>query len=167
MTTARANAPTMATTMTVEATLTREQFIKLSLLRHLFRMSFYFYSFTCSLVTAYAIYTDRYLFLLIVWPPFLLYLLIGAADIIRTGLKQDQPFFLPTRYEFTSKGVAIRTSQGQSHLMWDQIASLKVMAGCYVLTLQGGTVLAIPLSAFPNGQGKLFETLVQNYLERR
>jgi hypothetical protein len=156
-----------AMTMTVDATLTREQFIRLSLLRHLFRTSFYFYSFTCSLVTAYAIYTDRYIFLLIVWPPFLLYLLMGVVDIWRASRKADQPFFLPTRYEFTSAGVAIRTSRGQSHLNWKDIANLKVMGGCYVLTLRGGTILAIPQSAIPGGQGKQFETLVGTYLDRR
>ena len=146
--------------MTIETRLSKEQFIRLSILRHIQRKTFYFWAFVCAVLTAYALLRGPYLLLLGAWVPFLLYLLVGVLGAFRAGADENQPYFLPTRYEFTKQGVSVSTAQNSSHLQWQHFAQWKMMARCYVLVLSAGPILAIPTTAVPPARIPEFESLL-------
>lgn len=152
--------------MVFETQLTRNQFIKLALIRHFSRANFYFLAATCSLFTAYAIYKDAWLLLLAIWPPFLLYIAFGVVSVFRQSSDPNKPFFLPTRYELTETGLLVRTEQGQSELPWEEFISFRMMSGCYVLYLESGPMLAIPQEAVPEKKVEAFEKFVEERLAR-
>lgn len=150
--------------MTVETTLTREQFIRLSLLRHIQRKTFYFYAIMCAVLTAYALVWGPQLLLLVAWVPFILYLLLGLIGALRDGNNKEHPLFQPTRYQFDHKGLSIKSNQGQSQLEWQHFAGWKTMAACYVLFLKAGPMIAIPQSAFSAPQIPEFEGLLRQHI---
>jgi len=153
--------------MTFEATLSREQFIRLSILRHIQRRTFYFWAIVCAILTAYALVIGPYLLLYAAWVPFVLYLLAGVFIAVQNGLQKDQPYFLPTRYEFDKSGVSLSTLQGQSQLTWEHFADWKKIARCYVLSLTAGPILAIPQKAVPAAQVGKFEALLDKHLKKQ
>ena len=152
--------------MVIETSLSREQFIRLSILQHIQRKTFYFYAITCAVITAYAVTRGAYILLAIAWIPFILYLLLGILSAFRDGADKNQPYFLPTRYEFSKRGIEISTSQGQSQLTWEHFARWKIMAQCYVLFLTGGPILAIPRSALSTTQAPKLESLLRNHIKQ-
>ena len=151
--------------MVIETNLSRELFIRLSILRHIQRKSFYFYAILCAVLTAYALVQGPYILLLAAWIPFGLYLILGLVEAIRGSADKSQPYFLPTHYEFTKDGVSISTSQGSSQLEWGHFAGWKFMARCYVLILAAGPILAIPRAAVPLTQIARFETMLRDHIE--
>jgi len=153
--------------MTIEAALSREQFIRLSILRHIQRKNFYFYAAVCAALTGYALLRGPNLLLFAAWVPFILYLVPGILGAYRESANKDNPLFLPTRYEFNQRGVSISSSQGDSQLTWDYFAGWKIMAECYVLVLKAGPMLAIPQATLSSTQVPQFETLLQKYIEPR
>jgi hypothetical protein len=149
----------------VETTLSKEQFIRLSIWRHIQRRNFYFYAITCAVVSAYALTRGVYILLPVVWIPFILYLAFGIIGAFRDSADENQPYFLPTQYEFTDRGVSVRTKQGSSELTWDKFTGWNKIAQCYVLVLTGGPILAIPQSAVPTSQIVKLESLLRNHIE--
>lgn len=148
-----------------ESSLTKSQFIRLSILRHIQRNTFYFYAFTCAVVTAYVLIQDESrIFLLIVWLPFLLYILLGLINAFQLSSDKDTPYLLPTKYEFSVEGVKLRNRKGKSQLEWSDFATWKKMVGCYVLILQNGAIIPIPESALASSSAKQFEQLLTQYL---
>ncbi len=149
--------------MVIKTSLTKDQFIRVTLLRHVQRKLFYFYAFTCAGATAFAIVYGTYLYL-ILWIPFIIYILAGVIGAFRAGADKDQPAYLPTRYEFTEKGVSISTSQGSSQLEWEEFSGWNILAKCYVLVLLAGPILAIPQSAVSITQLTKFEALLKKHI---
>lgn len=152
--------------MVIETQLSQEQFLRLSVLRHLQRPNFYVYAILCAGVTAYAIVQNRYSFILLGSLPFVVYILLGVVSAYRASRVKDAPYFLPTKYEFTERGVSISTPQGQSQLTWDQIESWKQLVNCYVLVLTGGAILAIPRESIPPHRAERFEQLLRKHITR-
>ncbi|MGB0385375.1 MAG: YcxB family protein [Ardenticatenaceae bacterium] len=149
-----------------ESVLPKKQFIRLSILRHIQRTTFYFYALTCALVTAYVYAAGASpIFLLVVWLSFLLYILLGVINAYQASRVEDAPYFLPTRYEFSPRGVQVKTSQAKSKLEWKEFSEWKKIIGCYVLILVSGAYLAIPQSAVPEMQSKQFEQLLKQYIK--
>lgn len=150
--------------MKVETTLSKEQFIRLAIWRHIQRRNFYFYAFTCAAVSAYALTRGVYILLPVVWIPFILYLALGIIGAFRDSADKNQPYFLPTQYEFTDQGVSVSTKQGRSELAWDKFTGWKKIAQCYILILTAGPILAIPESAVPTTQVVKLESLLRNHI---
>ncbi len=154
--------------MVIHVTLSKGLFIRLSILRHFQRLTFFVYATLCAGVTAYVLLqgADPNL-LLLGWIPFGLYVLFGILSAIRASRDKNAPYFLPTRYEFTTAGITISTSQGRSQLGWEHIESWGNMINCYVIVLQGNAVLAIPQDAVPPHQVAGFEALLQEQIDKR
>jgi len=153
-------------TLKFETKLSKEQFIRLSIWRHIQRKSFYFYAVTCAAGVAYAITKGATVLLSVVWIPFAFYLATGVFAAFWQSRDQNQPYFLPTHYEFSGQGVAVKTKQGSSQLEWDKFAGWKKIAKCYVLVLTAGPILAIPQAAVPVTQTTKFETLLRSHIGR-
>lgn len=151
--------------MTVETTLTRDLFIRLSILRHIQRKTFYFWAIVCAVLTAFALVQGPMLLLYAAWLPFGLYLAAGIFLAVQGSMNQNQPHFLPTRYEFNSSGVSVSTEQGHSQLGWEHFSGWKKMAHCYVLFLTTGPILAIPQKAVAPTQTGKFEGLLNKHLQ--
>lgn len=152
--------------MTIEATLSKEQFIRLSILRHMQRKFFYFNAAIGASLSAYAIVQGPYELLLLAWIPLIVYLLPGLLGAFRQSTARDHPLFLPTRYEFSKKGVSIKNSQNEGYLEWQYIGNWKVMVQCYVLFLTAGSIVAFPQSAVPALQKAKLEALLDKYIEK-
>jgi len=150
--------------MVIEASLTTNQFVRISILRHLHRSHFFFFAATCSIVTAYAIYSDRLIFLLVAWVPFAIYLAVGIVGIIQSSAANDRPYLLKTRYELSNKGIVVSNERGKSMLEWKHFSDSKLMLGCYVLFLHAGPMLAIPQTAIAPEQVNQFETMLAKYI---
>ena len=150
--------------MVIEAGLTRDQFVRLSVLRHFQRIHFYIFAMAAAGLTAWALLRGPLVFLLVGWVPFLVYVLVGVMTAIKDGNNKDNPVFLSTRYEFSKKGVSISNTQGTSQLAWQDFLGWKVMVKCYVLTLTSGAILAIPQNAVPANQKAKFENLLFKHI---
>lgn len=150
--------------MTFEATLARDQFIRLSILRHIQRKSFYFYAATGAALTAYGLVRGPAVLALVAWIPFIFYLLPQVVAVFRQSKVEDHPLFLPAKYEFTKRGVSIKNDHDESQLTWEHFASWKIMAQCYVLVLTTGPMLAIPQSAVPTHRRSELEALLGKYI---
>lgn len=154
--------------MVIHATLSKALFIRLFILRHFQRLTFYVYATLCAGVTAYVLLQGANPNLLLLgWIPFGMYVLFGMLGAIRASRVKNAPYFLPTRYEFTPAGITISTSQGRSQLGWEHIESWGHMINCYVLVLQGNAVLAIPQDAVPPHEVAKFEALLHEQINRR
>lgn len=151
--------------MTIKTTLTRTQFIRLSLWRHFNRLTFYFYAVTASAVTAYAFVYESYIWLLVGWLPFVIYLGVGVFTAWQTSRDEQNPIFLPTEYKFDKSGVMIYSAQGDSQLGWELFQNWKTIAQCYVLQLRSGPILAIPKIDVPITKRNKFENLLDDYLK--
>lgn len=156
--------PEEKTPMVIEASLTTGQFIRISLLRHIHRPHFFFFAATCSVVTAYAIYADRLIFLLVAWVPFVIYLAVGITGIIQSSTATNRPYLLKTRYELSNRGIVVSNQQGESMLEWKHFSDSKLMLGCYVLFLAAGPMLAIPQSAIAPERVEQFEKMLEKYI---
>jgi len=150
--------------MVIKANLSREQFIRLSILRHFQRIHFYIFALAAAGLTAWALLRGPLIFLLAGWAPFLVYILIGVIGAIKDGRNEAHPVFLPTRYEFTEKGISISNKEGTSQLEWEHFNGWKMMVKCYVLSLSGGAILAIPQVSVPINQIAKFETLLRKHI---
>ena len=151
--------------MTINVALTKNQYIRLAILRHIQRKHFYFYAILCAAFSAYAFIQGPQMLLLVAWVPFLLYLGVGIFDAVREGTNPNNPLLLPTRYTFSKKGVAIKGIQGESELQWSHFNTWKVVANCYVLALATGPILAIPQIAIPTADRSKFEALLSNQID--
>jgi hypothetical protein len=148
----------------VEARLRPAQFFQLSLLRHFQRPSFYFYSITAAALTALSYTTPiSLLILLVAWVPFITYMLLGLVNAYAGSRNPEQPYFLATRYEFASDALKLTTSQGSSKISWNQFKEWRKVVGCYVLVLQSGAIMAIPLSDVPRGR----EPAIEDFLKQK
>ncbi len=150
--------------MVIKATLSRDQFIRLSITRHLQRKHFYFYVVTFATLTGYGLVRDVPLFYYIAWIPLVIYLLAGIIGAIRDSADKTQPHFLPTTYEFTEKGVSVSTKEGSSQLAWEIFSQWNILVKCYVLVMDAGPILAIPKSAVPVTQIVKFENLLSKHI---
>jgi hypothetical protein len=152
--------------MTLEAKLARSQFIRLAILHHIQRRQFYFYALTAALVTVAAVVLEYYALLVVVWLPFLLYLGIGVVGAYRAGNDETNPALQPTTYRFTDKGIKVTSGQESSELSWNQFATWSIVARTYVLTLQNGSMLAIPQSAVAAPQVAKFRTILNKHIKK-
>lgn len=150
--------------MVIETQLSRTQFTQLALLRHFQRPMFYVAALSCTLLTTVAIVQSQPLLLLVAWPPFLLYILIGVASTLRACRQPDFPVFLPTRYDFGPTGIAISTPRDQSQIVWADVTGWRVLANCYVLSLADGSILAIPQTAIAKHRTDAFEQLLREQI---
>ncbi len=153
--------------MTIETTLSRDQLVRISILRHFQRTPFYVYAALCAAATGYALFIGPPIFLLLGWVPFLLYILLGVVGAIQAGRAKDAPYFLPTRYEFTQEGVTMSTARGQSRIPWKNFDYWQKIAGCYVLILKSRLIIAIPQSAIPAAQVSTFEGMLRKQIDKR
>lgn len=152
--------------LVVETQLTKEQFIRLSILRHFQRTGFYFTALTSGAVAAYAWFNGLLTILLLAWAPLLLYVVFGVVMAWRDSQLQHAPF-LPTRYEFSDTGVHVRTEEGSGKLYWADFATWREMVGCYVLVLTAGAILAIPQKSVPPRIRAQFEALLNKRIAVR
>lgn len=152
--------------MTIDVQLTRSQIIRLAILYHIQRKQFYFYAITAAVISAVAIFQQIYPLLVVVWLPFLLYLIVGIYGAYRDGSKVDNPALLPTTYKFSDTGVTISNKQGSSQLSWNQLAGWSIIAGTYVITLKQGSMLAIPQSALTTTQVAKFKGMLNKHLKK-
>ncbi len=150
--------------MIIKSRLTKEQFTRLSIWRHIQRKTFYFYALTCAALTAIAYTQGIFIWALVGWLPFSLYVLIGFINASRDGADPNQPLFLPTSYEFKSKGLTVKTAQGSSELDWSSFSHWQIMTKCYILVLKNDAVLAIPQTSIPLQQRAKFEGLLHKYI---
>lgn len=150
--------------ITVESQLTKNQFMRLSILRHIQRTTFYFFAFTCAILTAYAIVLGPQSLLLVAWLPFILYIFMGFMNAYQGSQADGAPYFLSTRYEFAKSGVRLSAKSGKSRLKWEEIAAWKKMVGCYVLVLEGDAIVAIPEKDVPPSQSKQLEKVFNEYI---
>lgn len=151
--------------MIIEATLSKDQFIRLSILQHIQRGRFYFYALTCAGVTAYVIFLGGpNLFLLVAWIPFILYLALGILSAFQDSAAKNNPHLQPIRYRFSSKGVSISSDPNKSNLEWKHFTTWQTVAACYVLTLTDGAILAIPTAALSTEQKPKFEAMLDEYI---
>lgn len=153
--------------MVIESQLSRDQFIRLFLLRHFQRMSFYFYALTSGALTAYALMGGPFVLIFVGWVPLGLYIMAGLISAFMGSWGQDRPYLLRTRYEFGEEGVKLQSAAGNSALQWQHIAGWRVMVGCYVLELTGGAILAIPQKAVPPHRMSDFEALLRRHVGER
>ncbi|MCG8348578.1 MAG: YcxB family protein, partial [Chloroflexales bacterium] len=141
--------------------------VRLSILRHFQRTMFYIYAILCAGLTAYSLFTNNRLLLLVAWIPFLIYIVAGILGAVQGSWVKDSPVFLRTRYEFTPQGIAISTTQGHSQLEWAHVNEVQKMLNCYVLVLANASILAIPESAVPPHQKDLFEQLLRDHIAKK
>ena len=146
--------------MVIETNLTKDQFVRLSILRHFQRIHFYVFALIAAGLTAWGLMRGPLIFILVGWVPFLVYIFVGVFTAVKDGRDEDNPVFSSTRYEFTKKGVSIDSKVGKSNLGWQDFISWKTMTKCYVLTLTSGAILAIPQTAVPVNQITKFESLL-------
>jgi hypothetical protein len=153
--------------MTIETTLSKEQFFRLAILRHIQRKTFYFYAMVCAVLTANALVFGPLILLAAAWIPFALYVISGLFNAFQDSRDINHPVFLPTRYELTKKGLSIKTTQADSLVEWEHFSGWTTIAKCYVLTLTAGPILAIPQSAIPAVQTAKFEGLLNKYIKKK
>jgi hypothetical protein len=103
----------------------------------------------------------------VAWVPFLFYLLPPIIGTFQESKAEDHPLFLPTRYEFTQRGVSIKNTNNESQLKWEHFANWKTMAQCYVLFLTAGPMLAIPQLDVPTTQKPKLEALFRKHIDKR
>lgn len=151
--------------MVIEATLRKDQFIRLSLLRHFQRPFFYFYALTCAGITAYVL-TGRadMVLLLVAWIPFGMYMLFGIINAVLGATGTNRPYLLKTRYEFTDQGVHVSSASGTGMLGWEQVSRWAKVTDCYVLYLKVGSIIAIPGAAVPPHKQARFKSLLQEHI---
>ncbi len=147
--------------LVVETALNRDQYIQLTLTRHFQRTGFFFAAFTSAAVAAYAISTNFTMLLLFAFTPVIMYSVFGFVMTYRDAKLHTVPF-LPTRYEFSDKGVHVSTSEGASQLYWGDFKAWRDMADCYVLVLNAGAILAIPQRSVPPRKRAELEGLLHN-----
>lgn len=153
--------------MVIDARLSRRQFIRLAILRHLQRPGFYLFAGICAFLSAYALLQGVPLVLLAGWAPFLLYIALGVLGALRAGRNPRNPSLAQTRYAFTDEGIAVRALRQESHIPWAQVWSWRVLLNCYVVTLAGGFILVIPQEAVPPHQRAAFEALLRERIGKR
>jgi hypothetical protein len=147
--------------MVIETRLSKDQFIRISVLRHFQRPVFFINAFACAIATVYAIFQGPWYIFLVGWAPFMIYIVLGFLTAIREGNQPDHPYQFKTRYEFSSKGIHVSTEAGSNLLEWRRFVSWSMMAGCYVLTLSAGSILAIPQDDIPpHNQNRLEQLLI-------
>ena len=152
--------------MTIETQLEKSQFIRLAILYHIQRKSFYIFAITAAIITVFAVTQQLFALLVVVWLPFILYLGVGAFGAYRAGNDPDNPVLQLTTYRFSDKGVDIDSSQGHSQLAWDQFKKWSIVAQIYVLTLNSGAMLAIPQSAISTAQVARFRAILNKHIKR-
>jgi hypothetical protein len=152
--------------LVIETSLTKDQFIRLSILRHIQRPTFYFIIITASVLTVWALYGGPFLLIFVVWTPLILYLIFGVVSAYRDSKLRQTPF-LPTRYEFGKKGVQVSTSEGSSLLPWNDFVGWRTLVGCYVLVLSAGAILAIPQQSLPKPKQEQLETMLTRRIAPR
>ncbi len=150
--------------MVIKTSLSQGEFIRLSIFQHIQRKPFYFFALLCAALTAVALVTGPRILLAGAWIPFGLYLLLGIVNAILDSYNKENPYALPTRYEFTKKGVTISTEQDKDQLKWQDFSEWKVISKCYVLTITGGSIMAIPQKALTVVQRPQFEILLNKYI---
>ena len=152
--------------MIIKTKLERSQFIRLAILYHIQRKSFYFFAITAAIITAFAVTQQLYALLVVVWLPFILYLGVGVFGAYRDSSNPENPVLQPTTYRFDQKGVDIESISGHSQLTWTQFQKWSIVARIYVLTLNSGQMLAIPQSAVSATQVARFRAMLNRHIKK-
>ncbi len=152
--------------MVIESSLTKELFVRLRIWRHIQRKTFYFCALTGAALAAWGYVQGPQFLMWLGWIPLLIYALPEILVIFKESRAENQPYLQSTRYEFKGKGISIRNTAGHSNLKWSHITHWQVIAGCYVLELLDGSILAIPRSALSATQRPKFEALLNKHLPR-
>lgn len=154
--------------MVIKTTLSKDLFVRLSILRHIQRPTFYVYALLAAGLTVYTYTQGRpIVFLFMGWIPLGLYLFLGVISAIRASRMKDAPYFLPTEYNITDDGVAISSARGESNLEWKHFEGWREMVSTYVLVLEGGAILAIPQDSVPPHKRDEFEDLLRKNIDER
>jgi hypothetical protein len=152
--------------MVIEAQLSTEQFSRLVLLRHFQRGSFYFYALTAAGLTSYVLlFGGPVLLLMLAWLPFGLYIILGLLNAYLGTRGGDQPYLLPTRYEFVAEGISIKHEQGEGHLNWEHLRGWRKQLDCYVIELKAGQIVAFPAEAVPKHRAEDLERLLDRHIK--
>jgi hypothetical protein len=153
--------------MIIESTLTRQEFTRHALSRHFRRPGFCLYSVVCAVLTAYAFFqpSPSTLLLLAAWLPFLIYCISGWVTISRRSRDANLPLYLPTRYEFTARGVEMSSRQGRVDFAWDRFRSWRKVVGVYELTLTNGQILVISERALSQRQARSLEQMLNQRIK--
>lgn len=153
--------------MVIQTQLKKDQFVRLTLMQHLQRPSFYFWAITSAALTAWALFGGPFVLIFVGWLPFGLYLMSGIVMAFVGSRGSDKPYLQPTRYEFDDQGIKIGSTLGESFLEWQQVVAWKVMSGCYVLLLANNAMLAFPQDSVAPHRMPQFEQLLIEKIERR
>jgi hypothetical protein len=154
--------------MVINAQLKRGQVIRLALLRHFQRPAFYINALAFAGFTAYAFMRGPLLLMLVGWLPLTVYIIAGLVIALQAGRGKTRAVLLPTRYEFTNRGVNISNNEGRhSEINWEHIIAWDKVLDTYVLTLENGPILAIPQSDVPRNKTEEFERLLFDGIDRR
>lgn len=149
--------------MIIESTISRREFIRHALARHFRRPSFYLYAFVAAVLTAYGFWApDAPTFLYVAaWLPLLVYGAGGWISISRRSRDESLPLYLPTRYEFTKRGIEVSSRQGRSAFKWDEFRAWRKTEGVYELTLRSGQLLIISQRAVSHRQVAPLEEMLR------
>lgn len=155
--------------MIIESTISRREFTRHALTRHFRRPAFYLYAFVAAVLTAYAFWmSDPPLVLyLAAWLPLLVYSIGGWIRITQRSRDQSLPIYLPTRYEFTRRGVELSSRQGRSEFAWEDFRAWRKAEGVYELTLRSGQLLIISQRAVSSRQAAALEELLKTRITPR
>lgn len=148
----------------IKAHLKRGQALRLSLLRHFQRPTFYLNALMFAGFTAFAFLRGPLILMLVGWLPLTVYIIVGIVNAVQSSSGKDQPHLLPTRYEFDSAGVHISNPQGKSTLGWEQFSRWDKLLDCYVLALYSGSIIAIPEKDVSRLQAEALERILNSYL---
>ncbi len=154
--------------MVIKTRLPPDLFVRLSILRHLQRPTFYVYALLAAGITIYTLFMPVPLSVLFLgWIPFGMYILLGVIGAIRASRVKDAPYFFSTTYDITAGGIAITNPQAQTQLDWDRFEGWQQIVNTYVIVLNGGAILAIPQSDVPIHQREALEKLLGENIGQR
>ncbi|NJM07980.1 YcxB family protein [Candidatus Gracilibacteria bacterium] len=155
--------------MVIESTLSRQEVVRLGLWRYFQRPIFYALAGVAATLNAYAILaeegTNTGIIMLAAWLPFLVFVISGLIIIRRRSQDKSLPQYQKTRFDFNSRGIEIGTREAKSLLDWSDFRGWKKIAGCYVLELANGQIVALSGSAISPHQAKTLESTLQEQLK--
>jgi hypothetical protein len=155
--------------MIIESTLSRQEVVRLGIWRYFQRPIFYALAGVAATLNAYAILaeegTNTGIIMLAAWLPFLVFVISGLIIIRRRSLDKSLPQYQRTRFDFSNRGIEIATREAKSQLAWNDFRGWKKIAGCYVLELTNGQIVALSNSAVSAHQAKNLEALLKEHIK--
>jgi hypothetical protein len=155
--------------MIIESTLSRQEVVRLGIWRYFQRPIFYALAGVAATLNAYAILaeegTNTGIIMLAAWLPFLVFLTSGLIIIRRRSRDKNLPQYQRTRFDFSNRGIEIGTREAKSQLAWSEFRGWKKVAGCYVLELANGQIVALSSNAVSAHQAKNLELMFKEHIK--